>query len=161
MFLLSSFSCLCPIHSSQVKLLSREWRIHLSDQQFYCLLRCGLQWRLYVNSMVSVCVVRWLVSNYRLIWMSIISTNLWDLFHQQRSANPWWRHQMEKFSALLALCAGNSPVTSEFPSQRPVTCCFDVFFYRRLNKRLSKQSWSWWFETTLHSLWRHSNEYYV
>ena len=33
----------------------------------------------------------------------------------------WWRHQMESFSALLALCAGNSPVTGEFPSQRPVT----------------------------------------
>ena len=26
---------------------------------------------------------------------------------------PWWRHQMETFSALLALCAGNSPVTGE------------------------------------------------
>ena len=36
---------------------------------------------------------------------------------------PWWRHQMEAFSALLALCAGNSPVTGEFPSQRPVTRC--------------------------------------
>ena len=34
--------------------------------------------------------------------------------------NTWWRHQMETFSALLALCAGNSPVTGEFPSQRPV-----------------------------------------
>ena len=22
----------------------------------------------------------------------------------------WWRHQMETFSALLAICAGNSPV---------------------------------------------------
>ena len=28
---------------------------------------------------------------------------------------PWWRHQMETFSALLALCAGSSPVTGEFP----------------------------------------------
>ena len=26
----------------------------------------------------------------------------------------WWRHKMETFSALLALCAGNSPVTGEF-----------------------------------------------
>ena len=34
---------------------------------------------------------------------------------------PWWRHQMETFSALLGLCAGNSSVTSEFPSPRPVT----------------------------------------
>ena len=34
---------------------------------------------------------------------------------------PWWCHQMEAFSALLALCAGNSPVTGEFSPQRPVT----------------------------------------
>ena len=32
-----------------------------------------------------------------------------------------WRHQMETFSALLANCAGNSPVTGESPAQRPVT----------------------------------------
>ena len=47
---------------------------------------------------------------------------------------------METFSALLALCAGNSPVTGEIPAQRPVTRSFDIFFYLRLNKRLSKQS---------------------
>ena len=46
----------------------------------------------------------------------------------------WWRHQMETFAALLALCGGNSPVTGEFPSQRPVTRSFDVFFDLRLNK---------------------------
>ena len=39
---------------------------------------------------------------------------------------------METFSALLAICAGNSPVTSEFSSQRPVTRNFDVFFDLRL-----------------------------
>ena len=59
----------------------------------------------------------------------------------------WWRHQMEISSAVLALCAGNSPVTGEFPTQRPVTLSFDVFFDVRLNKRLSKQSWNWLFET--------------
>ena len=42
---------------------------------------------------------------------------------------------METLSALLAICAGNSPVTGEFPSQRPVTRSFDVFFYLRLNRR--------------------------
>ena len=52
---------------------------------------------------------------------------------------PWWRHQMETFSALLAICTGNSPVSGEFPTQRPVTQSFDVFFDLRLNKRLSKQ----------------------
>ena len=35
---------------------------------------------------------------------------------------------METFLALLALCAGNSPVTGEFPAQRPVTQSFDIFF---------------------------------
>ena len=59
----------------------------------------------------------------------------------------WWRHQMETFPALLAICAGNSPVTGEFPEQRPVTRSFGAFFDLRLNKRLSKQWWDWWFET--------------
>ena len=45
-----------------------------------------------------------------------------------------WRHQMETFSALLARCEGNSPVTFEYPSQRPVTPSFDIFFNLRLNK---------------------------
>ena len=40
---------------------------------------------------------------------------------------PWWRHQMGTFSASLAICAGKSPVTGEFPAQRPVTWSFDVF----------------------------------
>ena len=52
---------------------------------------------------------------------------------------PWLRHQMETFTVLLAICAGNSPVTGEFPAQRPVTRSFSVFFDRRLNKGLSKQ----------------------
>ena len=69
----------------------------------------------------------------------------------------WWRHQMEPFSAILALCAGNSPVNGEFPAQRPVTQSFDVFFDQHLNKRLSKHSWDWWFNTPSRSLWRHCN----
>ena len=69
----------------------------------------------------------------------------------------WWRHQMETFSALLALCAGNSPVPCEFPAQRPVTRSFHVFFDLWLNKRLSKQSWGWWFETPSRPLRRHRN----
>ena len=71
--------------------------------------------------------------------------------------NPWWRHQMETFSVLLAFCAENSLVTSEFPAQRPVTRSFDIFIHLRLNKRLGKQSWGWWFETPSCSLWSHSN----
>ena len=64
---------------------------------------------------------------------------------------------METFSALLALCAGNSSVTGEFHSQRPATRSFDAFFDLRLNKRLSKQSRRWWYETPSSSLWCHWN----
>ena len=49
-------------------------------------------------------------------------------------------------------------VCGEFPSQRPVTRSFDVFFDLRLNKRLSKQSWGWWFETLSRPSWRHCND---
>ena len=47
--------------------------------------------------------------------------------------------------------------SGDFPTQRPVTCSFDVFFDLRLNKRLSKQPWGWWFETPSWSLWRQCN----
>ena len=61
--------------------------------------------------------------------------------------NSLWRPQLEKCSALLALCEGNPP--------RPVTQSFDVVFDLRLNKRMSKQSKRWWFRTPSHSLLRH------
>ena len=70
----------------------------------------------------------------------------------------WRRHQMEAFSAALAICAGNSLVIGEFSSKRPVMRSFDVFFDLRLNKRLSRPSSCRWFETPSRSLWRHCNE---
>ena len=77
------------------------------------------------------------------------------VFWQRWNVDPWWRHQMETFSALLAICAGNSAVTSEFPTQRLVTRSFDVLFDLRLNKWLS--GGGWWFETPSCPLWRHCN----
>ena len=65
----------------------------------------------------------------------------------------WWRHEMETFSALLALCEGNPPVTFT----NGVTRSFDVFFDLCLSKRLSKESRRRWFETPSRSLWRHCN----
>ena len=61
-------------------------------------------------------------------------------------------------SALLATCAGNSPVTGEVLTRRPVTRSFDVFFDLRLNKRLSKQSWGWSIETLSRSLPSHCTD---
>ena len=86
---------------------------------------------------------------------SIVTTLRWANNDPIRIS--WWRHQMETFSALLALSAGSSSVSGEFPSQRPVTQSFDVFFHLCLNKRLSKQSWGWWFETPSRSIWLHGN----
>ena len=56
----------------------------------------------------------------------------------------------------VPLC-GDFTGPGEFPAQRPVTRSFDVFFDLCLNKRLSKQSWGWWFETPSWSLWRQCN----
>ena len=67
-----------------------------------------------------------------------------------------WRHQMETFSALLAL---HSPVTDEFPAQRLVTRSFDVFFDLRLKQQLSKQWRRRWFETPSRSLWRQCDDF--
>ena len=81
----------------------------------------------------------------------------WNDADNKGQPRSWWRYQMETFSALLVICAGNSPVTGEFPTQRPVTRSYDVYFDLHLNKRLSKQSWGWWVETQSRSLWRHCN----
>ena len=69
----------------------------------------------------------------------------------------WWRHQMETFSMLLALCEENPLVVFGFPSQRPVTQSFDVCFDLCLNKCLTKQLRHRWFEMPSRSLWHHCN----
>ena len=108
----------------------------------------------------TICSIRVLHHNLITRWTNFCMFP-WQADHgaavifQKRS---WWRHQMETFSALLALCAGNSPVTDEFPAQRPMTRSFGVFFDLCINNLLSKQSWGWWFETPSVSLWRHCNE---
>ena len=43
-------------------------------------------------------------------WVAVLPDHHSCILH-----NTWWRHQMETFSALLALCAGNSPVPVNSP----------------------------------------------
>ena len=62
-----------------------------------------------------------------------------------------------KIFRVTGLLCGEFTFTGEFPSQRTVMQSFNVFFDLRLNKRLSKQSWGWWFEMPSRSLWRHCN----
>ena len=89
--------------------------------------------------------------------------NTWCCFRtiilEEHGNLAWWRHQMEIFSALLAICVGNWPTTGEFPTQRPVTRSFHVFVNLRLVKRMNKQWWCWRFETSSCPLWRQCNYY--
>ena len=91
-------------------------------------------------------------------WTGVL--NVWEIVrpHAEYERSTSWRHQMETFSALVAICAGNSPTSGEFPAQMPVTRSFGVFFDLCLNKRLRKQSWGWWFKTLSRQLWRHCND---
>ena len=77
-----------------------------------------------------------------------------------------WMETLENFKMtssngnifrVTGLLCGEFPGHGEFPSQRPVTRSFDVFFGLRLNKRLSKQSRRRWFETPSRPLWRRFN----
>ena len=96
------------------------------------------------------CSLGWfgVVGKTRLIWC-------WS------PVNAWWRHQMETFSALLAICAQNSPVPCEFRAQKPVTRSFSVFFDLHPNKRLSKQWRGWWLETPSCPIRRYRNGLWI
>ena len=53
--------------------------------------------------------------------MVLYSFKLYRILHDDAIK---WKH----FSCLLVLYEGNPPVTDGFPSQRPVTRSFDIFF---------------------------------
>ena len=94
--------------------------------------------------------------NTYLRWMFVIAawvtgSNNCIFVHMMTSSNG------DIFRVTDPLC-GEFTGPGEFPTQRPVTRSFDVFFDLHLNKRLSKQPWGWWFETPLWSLWRHCND---
>ena len=87
---------------------------------------------------------------------------IFEVSFLERKANQFWRNLMMTssngniFRVTGPLC-GEFTGPGEFPTQRPVTRSFDVFYDLRLNKRLSIQPWGWWFETPSWSLWRHNN----
>ena len=51
---------------------------------------------------------------------------IYQSIHIWRFSFPWWRHQMGTFSALLAICAGNSPVNSPHKGQWRGTLMFSL-----------------------------------
>ena len=86
--------------------------------------------------------------DYRRIYASLgLNELINSLWHRQwTGSSSWWRHQMETFSALLALCEGILPVTDGLPSQS--------------SERFSKQWRRRWFETPLCSLWHLCNNFW-
>ena len=80
-------------------------------------------------SVTSVTICQWLpwVTQSPREWIHSHSWHIWYCISY--TVCTWWRHRMETFSALLAICAGYSPVTGKFPAQRPVTRSFDGFFF--------------------------------
>ena len=66
---------------------------------------------------------------------------------------------METFSELLAISAGNSPITGEFTAQMASNAELWYFFDLHLNEWLRKQSRGWCFQMPSRPLWRHSNDY--
>ena len=123
-------------------------------------------WYLYLNQFTSLylCLSACDLANC-LICTGTTCNTCENKFYKQNGAcqgEVWaacgWHCRPLTSITLLAVCAGNSPVTGEFPTQRPVTRSFDVFFDLRLNERLRKKSRGWWFETPSRPLWRHSND---
>ena len=129
----------------------------------------GLYMAIYHVSMITV---PWGngVECHAILYVKDPCTNVDILWHLQRwkfirllikkNETPWHVHLCSYF--LMASWNGNrvrvtGPVTGGFPSQRPVTRGFDVFFDVRMNKRLRKQSKRRWFETPERSLWRQRN----
>ena len=108
----------------------------------------------------------WPIIGITRLWLADVNIS-WDMSHWQCILGSGDRWESPSFTMMASsngnifcvtghLC-GNSPVSGEFPAQRPVTRSFDVFFDLRPNKRLSKQWWGWWFETLSCPLWRHCN----
>ena len=80
-----------------------------------------------------------------------------EAYHGSSWIYPWWRHKMETFSALLALCEGNLPVTSGSPYKGQFRGALMCFFNLRWNKQLSRRSRHRRFLTPSRSLRCHCN----
>ena len=102
-----------------------------------------------IKTDLSFCISERVTLPHDVVWNVVWSRYQVNAGRHLYALWSWWRHQLELFSALLVLCAGNSPVNVEFPSQRPVTRSFAFFFHMGLNRRLSKQLWGWWFKMPL------------
>ena len=140
------------------------WAIHCSCPQMNneCIMEIWINIKLYGSKLLQLKSLR----DYKWLFHIFIDTSsraLQQENHSNFNTDSSFLTQdgrRETFRTLLALCASNPPVTGGFPSQRPVTWSFDVFFNLHLNEWLSKQFRCRWFETSSRSLWRHCNAWF-
>ena len=99
---------------------------------------------------IHICIQIFVIS------VNIVSVTIHTIYNGQFT-NPMMTSSSGNIFRVTGPLCGEFTGPGEFPTQRPVTRSFDVFFDLRLNKRLSKQPWGWWFETPSWSLWRHCN----
>ena len=130
-----------------------KYNLHLELKFLRPVLENVIPWTQMQMNIWGFSIKWWVLTKGRVGFVEISSAISNDVI-------PWWRHPIETFPTLLALFEGNSSVTGEFPAQRPVKWSFDVFLDLRLNKRLSKQSWGWWFDMPSGSSWRHGNDHW-
>ena len=135
-----------PVNSTRDPRLNRwttrRWQI-IKRQIMYMIQKMGHGWSIFRK-------IRKLKSQIYMTWVphfvneAEVTCKVANNRHDDASGDwlcgcvepSWWRHQIKIFSALLAFWAGNSPVTSEFPTQRPVTRSFDVFFEPRVEQTM-------------------------
>ena len=130
------------------------WKLHAL--RYWISMIC-VRLEAYWQALKNVCCMK---TKYQ--WLTHWSLDKKDaLFHTTFLFNEYCSIMMTSsngniFRETGPLC-GEFTGPGEFPTQRPVTRSFDVFFDRRLNKRSSKQPRGWWLETLSCSLWRQSN----
>ena len=175
--LVSLCSCLCLIHWSQV--LSGEWRCSWSSTDSDALTTSLIAYlaAAYIRDLTAITfrqtafyIEAWYskdhfnnISTKTLLFFVPVSRSAFFIQNllPLRMLLSWRRHQIETFSALLALCAGKGPLNSPSPHKGQWRGALLLFFYPRLDKQLSKQSRGWWFETTSRSLRCHRNVHHL
>ena len=173
--------CYCANHSTSRYLNQRPpgLQTHICVSRFLGIVECACnhEFSSFNGDQVALCdelsfifyVIRFCVEMATSLCNSVMSKT--RVFTDKKGWNKkqshplQWRHnerdgviKSKHFPRYWPLCAGNSSVTGEFPSQRPATRSFGVFVDMCLNKRSSEQLWGCWFEMPLGSLWRHCNE---
>ena len=139
-------------------------QLHPSDQQIYCLLRCdlyqgfgGTSLSLDSHAIAIEVILKIKVHDWNDKTTPTQNTTKQCVYIMGNTVH------MDTASCMMTSSNENiffvtGPLRGEFTSdQRPVTQSFDALFDMHLNKQLRKQWRRWWFETPLHSLWRHCN----